>query len=69
MPVFSFRFRADDEELEEIYPSAEETDDDTEKKGIKFLLKLFQLKWLLDNINKTYLYFNHWTYSLFQLND
>ncbi|XP_023714562.1 testis-expressed protein 2 isoform X3 [Cryptotermes secundus] len=32
VPVFSFRFRADDEELEEIYPSAEETDDDTEKK-------------------------------------
>jgi hypothetical protein len=36
VPVFSFRFRADDEELEEIYPSAEETDDDGEKKGIMF---------------------------------
>ncbi|XP_021935700.1 testis-expressed protein 2 isoform X4 [Zootermopsis nevadensis] len=31
VPVFSFRFHAEDEELEEIYPSAEETDEDTEK--------------------------------------
>jgi hypothetical protein len=42
--------------LEEIYPSAEETDDDAEKKGIMFLWKLYQLKWLGDNINKTYLF-------------
>jgi hypothetical protein len=34
VPVFSFRFHAEDEELEEVYPSAEETDEDAEKQGI-----------------------------------
>jgi hypothetical protein len=34
--VFSFRFHAEDEELEQIYPSAEETDEDTEKQGTPY---------------------------------
>jgi hypothetical protein len=69
VPVFSFRFRADDEELEEIFPNAEETDDDGEKKGIICLWQLFQFSWLDGNSIKTCMCFNHWACSLFQLKD
>lgn len=34
VPSFAIRFHAEDEELEEIYPSADETDDDAEKQGV-----------------------------------
>lgn len=34
MPAFSFRFHTGEEELEEIYPSSGETDEDVDKQGI-----------------------------------
>ncbi|KAJ4444312.1 hypothetical protein ANN_06104 [Periplaneta americana] len=37
VPTFAFRFHAEDEELEEIYPSADETDEEADKQGIQYI--------------------------------
>nr|CAD7574493.1 unnamed protein product [Timema californicum] len=46
VPTFAIRFRADDEELEAVYPSPDETDEESEKQAVEHMRCHMHMHWL-----------------------